>query len=313
MLLVTTCRYLQIADRSMTTAVKLVLTQAFVPGSPSLVRQLMGNRVLHRCPFPQRGPSTLRLHLSSQLLLELFVLAEVHASALSVGGFGALGAQGTRVTCRRRKLGRLAWDHGDGLAPRTGHLPTRKVQSKIMLSEKRPTLGPRARDNVYTLLRPLGNPWAGHVPQLDIELQQTWTPLQCLGQQLAHLMLWLIRRADYHLPRVLVMHIHGKVLLKAVEGFGTAFATVAHVLILDRDAPIRHNVLLKTAPARSTLRGWLGVLRDNLRDGLHDLLQRKCLGHQGLLLLQPALPPSHLLQDQAQRTGARAGLPPIQV
>ena len=134
MLLLITCRYLEIADRSMTTAVKLVLTQAFVPGSPSLVRQLMGNRVLHRCPFPQRGPSPLRLHLSSQLLLELFVLADVHASALSVGGFGALGAQGTRVTCRRRKLGWLAWDHGDGLATRTGPLPTRKGQSKIMLS-----------------------------------------------------------------------------------------------------------------------------------------------------------------------------------
>src|SRR5215471_6650899 len=125
MLLLITCRYLAIADRRMTTAVKLVLTQAVVPGSTSLVRQLMGNCVLHRCPLPQRGPSTLRLHLGSQLLLELFVLADVHASALSIGGFGALGAQGTRVTCRSRKLGGLAWDHGDGLAPRTSHLPTR--------------------------------------------------------------------------------------------------------------------------------------------------------------------------------------------
>src|SRR5262245_12348951 len=97
MLLLITCRYLEIADRRMTTAVKLVFPQAFVPGSPSLMRQLMGNGVLHRCPLPQRGPATLRLHLGSQLLLELFVLADVHASALSIGGFGArpLNSNGT--------------------------------------------------------------------------------------------------------------------------------------------------------------------------------------------------------------------------
>jgi hypothetical protein len=33
-------------------------------------KSLMGNRVLYRRPFPQRGSSTLRLHLGSQLLLE---------------------------------------------------------------------------------------------------------------------------------------------------------------------------------------------------------------------------------------------------
>ena len=138
MLLLITCRYLEIADRRMTTAVKLVLPQAFVPGSTSLVRQLMGNRVLHRCPFPQRGPSTLRLHLGSQLLLELFVLTDVHASALSGSGCGALGSQATRVTRCRRKLGSLAGDHGNALAPRTAHLHTCKVQREIILREKRP-------------------------------------------------------------------------------------------------------------------------------------------------------------------------------
>jgi hypothetical protein len=45
------------------------------------------------------------LHLGSQLLLELLVLADTHASALSGGGFGALGSQATRVTRCRRKLG----------------------------------------------------------------------------------------------------------------------------------------------------------------------------------------------------------------
>ena len=158
------CRYLEVADCRMTTAVKLVLPQAFVPGSTSLVRQLMGNRVLHRCPFPERGPSTLRLHLGSQLLLELFVLTDVQASALPAHGFGTLGSQGTRVTRRRRELGMLAGDHGDALAPRTGHLHTRKVQGEIILREQRTNLRPRARDNVHALLRPLGNPWAGHVP-----------------------------------------------------------------------------------------------------------------------------------------------------
>ena len=90
MLLLTTCCYLEVADRRMTTAIKLVLAQAFVSSATSLVHQLMRNRVLHRRPFAERGPSTLRLHLGSQLLLELLVLADAQASALSVGGFGAL-------------------------------------------------------------------------------------------------------------------------------------------------------------------------------------------------------------------------------
>src|SRR5712692_1124290 len=130
MLLLITCRYLEVADRRMTTAIKLVLAQAFVSGATSLVHQLMRNRVLHRRPFPERGPSTLRLHLGSQLLLERLVLSDAQASALSVCGFGALGSQGTRVTRRRRKLGRLAGDHGDALAPRTGHLHNRKVEEE---------------------------------------------------------------------------------------------------------------------------------------------------------------------------------------
>ena len=79
MLLLITCCYLEVADRRMTTAIKLVLAQAFVSGATSLVHQLMRNRVLHRRPFAERGPSTLRLHLGSQLLLELLVLADAQA------------------------------------------------------------------------------------------------------------------------------------------------------------------------------------------------------------------------------------------
>src|SRR2546429_4796065 len=118
MLLLITCRYLEVADRRMTTAIKLVLAQAFVAGSTPLVHQLVRNRVLHRRPFPERGPSTPRLHLGAQLLLERLILADAHASALAMGGFGALGSQGTRVTRRRRKLARLAGDHADALATR---------------------------------------------------------------------------------------------------------------------------------------------------------------------------------------------------
>ena len=101
MLLRITCRYLEVADRRMTTAIRLVLAQACVSGSTSLVRQLMSNRVLHRRPFPERGPSTLRLYLGSQLLLEQLVLADAYASALSVCGFGALGSRGRtpRLLC----------------------------------------------------------------------------------------------------------------------------------------------------------------------------------------------------------------------
>src|SRR6266852_4102322 len=164
MLLLIMCRDLEVADCRMTPAIKLVFAQAFVSGSTSLVRHLMGNRVLHRCPFPQRGPTTLRLHLGAQLLLELFVLANAQASAVPACGCRTLSAQSTRVTRSSRKLGMLAWDHGDGLATRTGHLHTHKVQSEIILGKKRPHLRPRARDNVHALLRPLGNPWARHVP-----------------------------------------------------------------------------------------------------------------------------------------------------
>src|SRR5882762_6468928 len=101
MLLLITSSYLEIADRCMTTAVTLVFAQTFVAGATALVYQLMRDRGLYRRPFPERGPSTLRPHLGSQLLLQLFVFADAQTAALSVGGFGALGSQGTHVTRRR--------------------------------------------------------------------------------------------------------------------------------------------------------------------------------------------------------------------
>src|SRR6266536_274538 len=56
MLLLITCRDLEVADRRMTTAIKLVLAQAFVAGATSLVHQLMRHRVRYRRPFPEARP-----------------------------------------------------------------------------------------------------------------------------------------------------------------------------------------------------------------------------------------------------------------
>ena len=201
MLLLIMCCDLEVADRRMTTTIKLVLTQAVVSGSTALMCQLMSYRVLHRRPFPERGPSTLRLHLGAQLLLERLVLADAQASAVPECGFRTLGAQGTCVTRRSWKLDILAWDHGYGLSIWTGHPHSRKVQGKLLLGEKRTNLRPGAGDHVHALRCPLGNPGAGHVPQVAIELQQAWSWLQRLGQQLHRFMLWRVRRADHHLPR----------------------------------------------------------------------------------------------------------------
>src|SRR5262249_9796837 len=155
------------------------------------------------------------------------------------------------------KLGRLAEAHGDALTTRTSDLHACKVPGEIMLREQWPTLRPGAGDNVHPLRCPLGNPGAGHVAQVDIELQQAGRFFQLRGQQLACLMLWLIGRAHHHLPDDFAIQIDSKVLFEAVESFGTAFAAVAYIFIFDRDAPVRRDVLLEPSPARATPRVWL--------------------------------------------------------
>src|SRR6266852_1369668 len=226
MLLLIMCCDLEVADRGMTTAIKLVLAQTFVASSTSLVRQLMGNRVLHRGPFAQRGPSSLGLHLGAQLLLARVIFTDVQASALPERGIRGLGAQGTHVTRRRRKLGILAWDQGYCVSTGTGHLHSCEVQDELLLGEKRTDLWPGASDNVPPLLCPLGDPRAGHVPQVDIELQQAWSLLQRLGQQFHRCMLVLVRRTAHHLSGDVALQIYGQVLLEAVEGCGAALAAV---------------------------------------------------------------------------------------
>ena len=104
--------------------------------------------MFNRGAFAQGSPATLRLHLRAQLLLALFVLADVQASPLPMRGFGTLSAQGARLTRRSRKLDMPAWDHRDALAPWTGHLHPRKVQREIMLGKKRTNWRPRTCDNM---------------------------------------------------------------------------------------------------------------------------------------------------------------------
>ena len=262
MLLLIMCCDLEVADRRMTPAIKLVFAQAFVAGSTSLVRQLMGDGMFHHSAFAQGSSATLRLHLRAQLLRELFVLADAQASPVPVRGSGTLSTHGARIARRRRKLGRLAWDHRDALPPRTGHLHPCKVHREIMFGKKRTTVRPRTCDHGDTLLRPLGHPGAGHVPQIAIELQQAGGFLQRRGQQLDCLMLRLIGRPDHDLPDDFAIHIDGKVLLEAVEGFCTALAAVAPVLILDREAPVRRDGLRETPAARAPVRIRFGVLGD---------------------------------------------------
>lgn len=114
------CRDLEVADRRMTTAITLVLAQVFVSSATALVPQLVRHGVLHRRPLPERGPSAPCFSLGAPLLLAQLILADAQASPLPARGFGTRDAQGTHVTHRRRKLGRLAGDHRDALAPWTG-------------------------------------------------------------------------------------------------------------------------------------------------------------------------------------------------
>src|SRR5712691_5140411 len=144
MFLLIMCRHLEVAHRCMTTAIKLVFPQALVAGAPSLVRQLMGDRMFNSRTFAQRGPSALGVDLGAQLLLELLVLADGQAPTVPHAGGGALRAHRTRITGTGRKLGVLAWDHGHGVAVGTGDRPMREVQGEVLLGEQAPTLWPGA-------------------------------------------------------------------------------------------------------------------------------------------------------------------------
>ena len=194
-------RHLKVTDRRMATAVKLVLAEPLIAGAPSLMRDMMGNRMLNHGSFAQRGASALGFDLGAELVLERFVLTDMQASPVTDLGCGALRSLWTPITGTGGKLGVFARDHRYGLAPRTGDWPVRKVQSEVVLAEESPALRPGAGNDVDALLGPLRNAWTGHVPQVDIQLQQPWRLLQRLDQQFHRFMLWLVRRADHDLAR----------------------------------------------------------------------------------------------------------------
>src|SRR6516225_7853059 len=193
------------------------------------MRDVMGDRMLHRGAFAQRGASALGFDLGAELVLKQFVLTDMQASPLTDPGCGALRSLWTPITGAGRKLGVLARDHRDGLAPRTGDGSVRKVQGEVVLGEERPALRPGASNDVDTLLGPLRNAWTSHVSQVDIQLPQPWRLLQRLDEQLHRCMLGLIRWADDDLARDVTIQVQHEVFLKAVERFGAALTPVPHV------------------------------------------------------------------------------------
>src|SRR5262249_18592832 len=91
-------RHLEVTDRRMAAAVKLVLAEPLIAGTPSLMRDMMGNRMLNRGSFAQRGASALGFDLGAELVLERFVLTDMQASPLTEPGGGALRSLGTPIT-----------------------------------------------------------------------------------------------------------------------------------------------------------------------------------------------------------------------
>src|SRR4029453_12259763 len=160
---------------------------------------VMGDRMLHRCSFAQRGASALGFDLGSELVLERFVLTDMQASPLTDPGCGALRSLWAPITSTGGKLGVCTQDHRYGLATRTGDCPVRTVQGEVGLGEERPPLRPGAGNDVDALLGPLRQAWPGPVPQVDIQLQQSWRLLQRLDQQLHCFMLGLVCWADHDL------------------------------------------------------------------------------------------------------------------
>src|SRR5437867_1397776 len=187
---------------------------------------VMGDRMLNRGAFAQRGASALGFDLGSELVLERFVLTDMQASPLTEPGCGALRSLWTPITGAGGKLGVFARDHRDGLAPRTGDGPVRKVQGEVVLGEERPALRPGAGHDGDALLGPLRNVWTGHGPQVDIQLQQPWRLLQRLDQQLHCFMLWLVRWADHNLARDMTIQPRHEVSPKSLARLGSACTTV---------------------------------------------------------------------------------------
>src|SRR5215468_7159476 len=159
----------------------------------------MGDRMLHRSSFAQRGTSALSFDLGSELVLKLFVLPDRQASPLADPGCGTLRSLWTPIAGAGGELGVFAWDHRDGLTTRTPDLAVYEVEGEVVLRKACPALRPGTGNDVDALLGPLRYAWTGHVPQVDIKLQQPWRLLQRLDQQLHRFMLGLVGRTHHDL------------------------------------------------------------------------------------------------------------------
>src|SRR5215468_3003374 len=155
-------RHLEVTDRRMAAAVKLVLAEPLIAGTPSLMRDGMGDRMLNRSSFAPRGASALGFDLGTELVLARFVLTDMQASPLTDPGGGALGSLGTAIAGPGGQRGVFAHDHRYGLATRTRDRPVREVQGEGVLGEESPALRPGAGDDVDALLGPWCHAWTGH-------------------------------------------------------------------------------------------------------------------------------------------------------
>src|SRR5262249_62417445 len=102
-------RYLEVTDRRMAAAVKLVLAEPLIASTPSSVRDVMGDRMLYRCSFAQRGASALGFDLGSELVLERFVLTDRQASPLAEPGCGTLRSLWTPIAGAGGEMGGCGW------------------------------------------------------------------------------------------------------------------------------------------------------------------------------------------------------------
>src|SRR5215470_10288403 len=115
----------------------------------------MGDRMLKRGAFAQRGASALGFDLGSELVLERFVLTDRQASPLAALGRGTLHSLWTPIAGAGGELGGFAWDHRHGLATRTRDMPVDEIEGEVVLRKARAALRPGASYNVDALRGPL--------------------------------------------------------------------------------------------------------------------------------------------------------------
>ena len=266
--------------------------------------------MLPRGALAPGGPTTRGLELGAELLLALCVRAEGQPPALPAPGFGPLRAPRTGLTGTGRQLGVLAWAQRPGLGVGTGDRAVLAGQRAGVLGHQRPAWRPGAGQAGPPWRAPWGPPWACPSPQGDVQLDQARAWRQRLRQPLYGRMRRGVGRTAHPLARAFAGQ--GQGLLAAGASWGAALAAVAHVGVLHGAPSVGGHGLLEAPRARSPLRGWLGSLRANLADGLQDLRPGRRRRREAWRLLEPAFPPRHLLQAQAQRACPCGGGPPLE-